>query len=125
MASGRSRYQIHVPRRSEETQPASRSTLRWWLTVGWATSQHDVKSHAQTSVEPASSRTIARRVGSASAWRSRTSGSTIVTFGRGMAPSVSTKINIDNYRYMADHAARPIDRPKEDATSWNRTSPPG
>ena len=34
-ASGRSRYQTQVPRRSELTQPDSRSTLRWWLTVGW------------------------------------------------------------------------------------------
>lgn len=70
IASGRRRYQIHVPRRSVVTQPASRSTLRWWLMVGWATSQQDVKSHAQTSLDDASSRTIASRVGSASAWRS-------------------------------------------------------
>ena len=33
-ASGRRLYQIHVPRRSPLTQPASRSTLRWCDRVG-------------------------------------------------------------------------------------------
>ena len=47
-ASGRSEYQIHVPRRSPPIQPASRSTFRWCETVGWLTSQQAVSSHAQT-----------------------------------------------------------------------------
>ena len=44
-----SAYQNHVPRRSPVIQPASRNTLRWCETVGWLTSQHAVKSQAQTS----------------------------------------------------------------------------
>ena len=56
-------------------QPASRRTLRWCDTVGWLTSQQDVKSQAQTSAQSLSWRRIARRVGSAAAWSRRTSGS--------------------------------------------------
>ena len=56
------------------TQPDSRSTLRWWLTVGWATSQHAVRSQAQTSSPVASWRRIASRDGSAAPWRSSASG---------------------------------------------------
>ncbi len=57
--------EIHWPRRSEVTTPASRRTRRWCETVGWPTSQLAVKSHAQVSVSAASSRTMrqARRVG--------------------------------------------------------------
>src|SRR4029079_16936381 len=61
--------------RSLRTQPDSRRTLRWWLTVGWATSQQAVKSQAQTPPPPASWRRIARRGGSAPPWSRRTSGS--------------------------------------------------
>ena len=50
-AWGRSEYQIQVPRRSPSIQPASRRTLRWCDTVGWLTSQHAVKSQAQTSAQ--------------------------------------------------------------------------
>src|SRR3546814_14378088 len=32
------RYQTEVPRRSAVSRPTSRSTLRWWETVGWDTS---------------------------------------------------------------------------------------
>ena len=74
-AWGRSEYQIQVPRRSPSIQPASRRTLRWCDTVGWLTSQQAVKSQAQTSAQSLSWRRIASRVGSAAAWRSRTSGS--------------------------------------------------
>ena len=61
-ASGRIVYQIHVPRRWPSIQPASRRTLRWWLTVGWATSPQ-LKSQAQTAPSLDSWRRMARRVG--------------------------------------------------------------
>ena len=52
-ASGRIEYQTQEPRRSESTQPVSVSTFRWCDTVGWLTSQQDVKSQAQTSAADA------------------------------------------------------------------------
>ena len=68
---------MFVPWRSLTTTPASRSTFRWWLIVGWLTVQHSVKSQAHTSAAEASCRTIDRRTGSARAERSWTSGSVL------------------------------------------------
>jgi hypothetical protein len=58
--------------------------------------QHAVKSHAQTSAASLSWRRIARRVGSAAAWRRRTSGSVwrFMTSG-----TVLTSLYIVNYQY--------------------------
>ena len=50
-------------------------------TVGWPTSQQAVKSQAHVSWSAASWRTMARRVGSARAARSRMSGSRVVVLG--------------------------------------------
>src|SRR4051812_31881897 len=80
--------------------PASLRIFRWCETVGWRTSQQDVKSHAQTSLVPLSSRRIARRVGWASAWSSWTSGSTRFVVGRRGMPasyrrgSILTRVDI-------------------------------
>src|SRR5262245_12118898 len=91
------------PWRSDSTIPASFRTLRWCETVGWRTSQQVVKSHAQTSLDDASSRTIASRTGSARAARSLTSGSS----GRAVAvfdvviasATLSTIFDIDKRQY--------------------------
>src|SRR5262245_41899871 len=92
------------PWRSASTTPASLRTRRWCETVGWRTSQQVVKSHAQTSFEAASSRTIARRTGSASAVRSWTSGSRWRVAGgfeaRVMASTLSTNFDIDKHQYL-------------------------
>ena len=90
-------YQIHVPRRSPCTRPASRSTRRWCDTVGWDRPSQAEKSQAQTAPSDASWRTMARRAGSASAARRRMSGS--ADFG--MAASLSTSFYIDNPQYIA------------------------
>src|SRR6266566_7966328 len=91
---------MEVPRRSARTMPASRSTRRWWDTVGWLTPQVAVKSQAQMVPPLPSSRTIARRVGSASACSRRTSGSTVAGVDRRMAPTISSFVYIDNHRYL-------------------------
>ncbi len=41
--SGESEYTMFVPWRWLTTTPASRSTLRWWLIVGWLTVQHSAE----------------------------------------------------------------------------------
>jgi hypothetical protein len=38
-----------VPRRERVTRPASCSTFRWWLTVGWVSSSGVVSSHTHAS----------------------------------------------------------------------------
>ena len=95
---GRSEYQIQVPRRSPSIQPASRRTLRWCETVGWLTSQQEVKSQAQTSAQSLNWRRMASRVGSAAAWSSRTSGSV----WRFISSNVLTDVYIVKYQY-SDH----------------------
>src|SRR5439155_26618282 len=91
--------------RSVRTQPASRSTLRWWLIVGWATSQHAVKSQAQTPPPAASWRRMARRLGSAAPWRRSTSGSV----WRFIPENVLTGLDIVKYQY-ADTRETPSTR---------------
>ena len=94
-AGSSTRSTSRVARR--RSSPPSRSTLRWWLTVGWATSQHDVKSQAHTSPSLLSWRRIASRVGSAAAWRRITSGSV----ARFTSPTISITMSIDKYRCIA------------------------
>src|SRR6187200_978169 len=94
--SGASEYTMFVPRRSLVTTPASRSTLRWWLIVGWLTVQHSVKSQAHTeSSQAMSCRTMERRTGSASAWRNRTSSFML-------SRTISIWTDIDNDRYSQE-----------------------
>ena len=82
---------MFVPRRSVLTTPASRSTFRWWLTVGCVTPQQSVKSQAHTApCGPLSSRTIESRTGSAIAWRSWMSESLSFTTN-----TISNVVNID------------------------------
>src|SRR5690606_5605254 len=68
-ASGTTRYQAQVPRRSRASSPASTRILRWWLTVPWDSPRAAVRS--QTQASPASAvetRWIScTRAGSASA----------------------------------------------------------
>ena len=73
LAADSSAYQIHVPRRSPRTTPASLSTRRWCEMVGWERPADGATSHAQTAPSAASSRTMASRAGgwrlAAGGWR--------------------------------------------------------
>ena len=68
-ASGTTRYQVQVPRRSPVTNPASVSFLKWWLMVGWDRPSGSVRSQVQSSPFSldSSSETSRSRAGSASA----------------------------------------------------------
>jgi hypothetical protein len=95
-ASGRNEYQIHVPRRSVATQPASRSTRRWCEIVGWLSLAPDVKSQAQTGPVSASWVSMRKRVGSAAAVSSLASGSVVAT----TIEIISISAYIDVLRYI-------------------------
>jgi len=97
-ASGRIAYQIHVPRRSAVSQPASRNTRRWCDIVGWLTAQHSPRSQAQHVPVVASCRMMRMRLGSAMAARSALSGSSLV-FTAGYYQPVLTNVDIDEYQY--------------------------
>jgi hypothetical protein len=65
-----------VPRRSDVTISASRSSFRWCETVDWLRPSALVKSHTQTSsAARAKVATMRKRAGSASALRRRASAS--------------------------------------------------
>ena len=86
---GTTRYQIHRPRLSPTTRPASDSTLRWCETVGWARPTGATRSHAHTSPAAAEARRdrMRSRAGSASAAKPRASSAASASL-KGASPIV-------------------------------------